>query len=81
MAHSVIMSHLIRIYIVILFGFLTETPIWNNGSDQIWRWKSPLQKFRDVASVAQLAGARLETKRSRVRLPPKSATFFNGDGS
>ena len=26
----------------ILFWFLTDTPYWNSGSDQIQRWKSPL---------------------------------------
>ena len=27
-------------------NFLTETPIWKNGSDQIQRWKSLLRKHR-----------------------------------
>ena len=31
----------------ILCLVLTEIPIWNNGSDQIQRWTSPLQKIRD----------------------------------
>ena len=26
---------------------LNDTPIWNNGSDHIQSWKSPLQKLRD----------------------------------
>ena len=30
---------------------MTETPIWNNGSDQIERWKSPLQKLRGESVV------------------------------
>ena len=31
----------------ILFSFLTETPLWNNGYGQIQRWKSLLQNLRD----------------------------------
>ena len=32
---------------VIRYWFLTETPIWSNGSGKIQRWKSPLQKLGD----------------------------------
>ena len=31
----------------VLFLYLTETHIWDNGSDQIQGWMSPLQKLRD----------------------------------
>ena len=29
-----------------LCGFILTVPIWNNGSDQIQRWKSPFQKLK-----------------------------------
>ena len=41
------MGHLIRVHTVCNSVFLTETSIWNNGSDNIQRWKSPLQKLGD----------------------------------
>ena len=41
-----ITSHLVRIYTVRHYWFLTETPICNNGCVQIQRWKSPYQKFK-----------------------------------
>ena len=39
----------------ILFWFFAETPIWNNGSGQSQRWKSPLQKLRDEMVKSQLS--------------------------
>ena len=42
-----IMSRLIRIYTVCNSFDFWLTPVWNNGSDHIERWKSLLQRVRD----------------------------------
>ena len=35
---------------------MTETSIWSIGSDQIQRWKNPLQKFWDERAIMKWLG-------------------------